>query len=433
MINDEREKQSSLPEIVYGSHASKQLKNGEGSPCNKMAPSTPGGSKCASVGVIDISNSDSEHEIIIPNVSTLENKDNKTVSTDHLGINLNNKECASDNKIEKSFLHQSNNEDMVDDKGSSPLNATRKRRRASNIVNSDSEDEDILVLKLNVDTQPELVLDFQANSSPMHSTDSGNNVHKTPSKRRLVTLGNAASTPKKKGESNIVNNDTVSEDDDDDVPISKLVTKVSSVPAAVSENRVPVSLSRRRLASLRKFSDNWLQKSSTTESNLNDNHPGHFKEDDGEDASIEENESESQDESMEDFIDDRSDISENSDSADSLSKKSNSGNTSSKNSDHDEASGDSENTSCDDINYGEIMSKLRRKRDSHTIKWEFEADMLADFGKDPEICMKAVCALYRQQTTEEQCAKGALYRNHRGFSHCDAYRLVTYQVTFMPI
>lgn len=423
LMHDERAAQSSLPRsgtgTVYVGQVRKQLKYEEGSPRKKMAPSTPGGSKCASDGVIEISESDGEQEEKITIVSTPENENNKTVSTDHLGINLNNKECTSDNKFEETFLQQNNNGDMVGDKRSSPLNAIRKRRRASNIVNSDSEDDNILVSELSVDTQPESVTDFQSNRSPLHETDSGNNVHKTSSKRRLTTLGNAASTPKRKGKSNSVNHDTATEDDDD-VPISKLVTNVNSVSAAVSENRVPESLSRQRLASLRKIKESRLQKSSNTKRNMNTMEI--LKEDDGDDASIEENESESQDESMEDFIDDSSDFSEKSDSDDSLSIKSDNGNSLSRNSDNGEASGGSENTSGDDINYGEIISKLRRKRDSHTSKWEFEAEMLADFGKDPEMCMKAVCALYRQQTSEEQSAKGALYRNNRGFSHCDAYR-----------
>lgn len=419
LMHDESAEQGSLPgtETVCGSQVRKQLTYGEGSPSKKMAPSTPVGLKCASVGVIDISDSDGEHELKIPNVSTLVSKDNKTVSTDHVGINLNIKECVSDNKIEETFLRQSDNEDMVGNKGSSPLNATRKRRRASNIVNSDSEDEDVLVSELNIDTQPESVTDFQSNSSPVHGTVSGNNVRKTASKRRLVTLGNALLTPKRKGESNIVNNDTASEDDDDDVPISKLVTNISSVPAAVSENRVPESLSRRRLASLRKVEENWLQKSSNTRSNLNtmekNHHLGIPKEDEGEDTSTEDNESESEGESLGGFIVDGSDISEKSDSDDSSSIKADNSNSLSRNSDHREASGD---------DYGEIISKFRRKRDSHTSKWEFEAEMLADFGKDPEMCMKAVCALYRQQTSDEQNSKGTIYRNNRGFSHCDAYR-----------
>ncbi|KAJ6294942.1 hypothetical protein OIU76_022930 [Salix suchowensis] len=48
--------------------------------------------------------------------------------------------------------------------------------------------------------------------------------------------------------------------------------------------------------------------------------------------------------------------------------------------------------------------------------------MLADFGKDPELCMRAVCALYRQQTDEEKRNKETLHYNGRGFSKFDAPR-----------
>ncbi|KAJ6294941.1 hypothetical protein OIU76_022929 [Salix suchowensis] len=68
-----------------------------------------------------------------------------------------------------------------------------------------------------------------------------------------------------------------------------------------------------------------------------------------------------------------------------------------------------------------ILSRLHRSKD-HKFKWEFEGDMLADFGKDPELCMKAVCALYRQQTAEEKRNKETLHYNGRGFSKFDAPR-----------
>ena len=45
------------------------------------------------------------------------------------------------------------------------------------------------------------------------------------------------------------------------------------------------------------------------------------------------------------------------------------------------------------------------------MEWEFEADMLAAFGKDPKLPMKDVCAIYRQQTSEEQMRRGTLYSN----------------------
>ncbi|KZV36447.1 hypothetical protein F511_15952 [Dorcoceras hygrometricum] len=73
------------------------------------------------------------------------------------------------------------------------------------------------------------------------------------------------------------------------------------------------------------------------------------------------------------------------------------------------------------MDYKEIMSGLRRDG-KHKMMWDFEAEMLADFGKSPEICMKAVCALYRQQTSEEKSCKATINLNGRGFSQCDAYR-----------
>lgn len=82
---------------------------------------------------------------------------------------------------------------------------------------------------------------------------------------------------------------------------------------------------------------------------------------------------------------------------------------------------ESEDSSDSGMDYKEIMSGLRRES-KHKMKWEFEADMLADFGKNPEICMKAVCALYRQQTSEEKSCKATINLNGRGFNQCDAYR-----------
>ncbi|KAH1215415.1 hypothetical protein GmHk_13G036567 [Glycine max] len=74
----------------------------------------------------------------------------------------------------------------------------------------------------------------------------------------------------------------------------------------------------------------------------------------------------------------------------------------------------------EDMDFGKILSKIQRSKTN--MKWEFEAGMLAAFGKDPELCMKAVCALYRQQTSVEQLSKGALLSNQRGFNKFDAYK-----------
>ncbi|MCD7453878.1 hypothetical protein HAX54_022556 [Datura stramonium] len=82
---------------------------------------------------------------------------------------------------------------------------------------------------------------------------------------------------------------------------------------------------------------------------------------------------------------------------------------------------DSEYISESDSDYGEIISRIRRNK-SDKLEWEFEGDMLAAFGKDPELCMKAVCVLYRQQTSEEKCSKETIFHNQRGFSQWDAFR-----------
>ncbi|PSS04430.1 hypothetical protein CEY00_Acc20284 [Actinidia chinensis var. chinensis] len=84
----------------------------------------------------------------------------------------------------------------------------------------------------------------------------------------------------------------------------------------------------------------------------------------------------------------------------------------------------SKDVSDDNVNFDEVLSTIQRSR-GLTVKWEFEVDMLAAFGKDLELCMKAICALYRQQTSEEKVSKGTFYSNQRGFSQCDAFRGTT--------
>lgn len=69
----------------------------------------------------------------------------------------------------------------------------------------------------------------------------------------------------------------------------------------------------------------------------------------------------------------------------------------------------------------EILSRMRRQS-KNILDWEYEADMLAAFAKDPLLCMRAICALYRQQTNEEKCGKSSLYQNRRGFDKLHALR-----------
>ncbi|KAJ7548219.1 hypothetical protein O6H91_07G003300 [Diphasiastrum complanatum] len=54
------------------------------------------------------------------------------------------------------------------------------------------------------------------------------------------------------------------------------------------------------------------------------------------------------------------------------------------------------------------------------FNWAHEAQFLAALGRDDELCLHAVCALYRQQTYSEQMNKSALIRNRRGFDRFHA-------------
>ncbi|MCL7029017.1 hypothetical protein MKW94_001574, partial [Papaver nudicaule] len=53
------------------------------------------------------------------------------------------------------------------------------------------------------------------------------------------------------------------------------------------------------------------------------------------------------------------------------------------------------------------------------LKWHFEADMLSSFEEDPELCMRAICALYRQQNSTENSTRGSLQSDKRGFTGND--------------
>ncbi|CAK9163036.1 unnamed protein product [Ilex paraguariensis] len=63
-----------------------------------------------------------------------------------------------------------------------------------------------------------------------------------------------------------------------------------------------------------------------------------------------------------------------------------------------------------------MISNLRTKACVH------EADMLMAFERDSELCMNAVCALYRQQTSLLKSVKGSSFSKDRGFDQFDALR-----------
>ncbi|KAM7504846.1 hypothetical protein LguiB_003750 [Lonicera macranthoides] len=330
-------------ELKYKGRVRKHLAFGEeGSPNKKMAPSTPGGFKPASVGVIDISDSDGEPD----SVSNLESQGNRTVSFSTgsaLAGTLHKNELSFNNNLKSTLSEQSDEEDMGDHKGRLPFVSTPRRKRGSNIVTSDSEnsdDDNLPISEIKTKRLPESYTDSHLNDCSLNSTVSMDEIRGSGSRRRLVNLrklegqkGPEISFP---GLSNL--NTSATKD----------------YPVIATSEEV-------------------------------------------EDDKMEEDGSDSEGESLGGFIVDSSSIS-----------------------DGDEASGESEDSIDDNMDYKDIISRIRRNQD-HT-EWEFEADMLAAFGKDPELCMKAVCALYRQQTIEEKSSKGTIYSNQRGFSQCDAYR-----------
>eukprot|EP00897_Mesotaenium_endlicherianum_P007557 jgi/Mesen1/682/ME000109S_10905 len=55
-------------------------------------------------------------------------------------------------------------------------------------------------------------------------------------------------------------------------------------------------------------------------------------------------------------------------------------------------------------------------------RWQLEGDVLAALGKDDTLCLRAVCALFRQQTAGERLVKASKVLNGRGFRTAHARR-----------
>lgn len=233
------------------------------------------------------------------------------------------------------------------------------------------------------------------------------------------------STPKRKKRPNIVTSDSESDggdDDDDKVPTRKFKRlhlgelicdptsshlnscSTSATVSGVDCVRGALTPPKRRLMTLRECEKKGRAETNLA-SNLNaretENQSEILTNEDVEASETEEVGSDSEGESLGGFIINDSEVSGG-----------------------DGASCESEEESNGNVDFVDIISRIRRNSDKKS-KWEFEADMLAAFGKDPELCMKAVCALYRQQTSEEKTVKETIYSNQRGFSQCDALRGTT--------
>lgn len=323
-------------ERKFGQQVRKHLLFEGKSPSKKMAPSTPCVARPACPSVINICDSDDESDIISIQLATTDDQVKRKVciSTDHVleGTTNSKKEKSTENHLKREVCDQSYADDMDACKDDIPCVSTLKRKRAANVVTSDTEDDEndnIPTCKLN----------------KMHLEES----------------------------------------------ISDKARSDTDTPR--SDNVKGISTPRRRLVTLRQREG----KGKTERSSSSETSEAKYQRGIPTNGESEEVGSDSEDESSS-FIVSSSDLSEG-----------------------DDASIPSEDVSDGNLDFHEILSKLRRSN-NHKLKWEFEADMLASFGQNPELCMQAVCALYRQQTSEEKVSKETLHTNNRGFSKFDALR-----------
>lgn len=329
--------------IGSGGRARKQLIFGdEGSPSKKMAPTTPAGVRPASLSIIDISDSEAEENVSYLSTLDLHASKKACQSTDYGGgITLDKKQvpCTKD----LTSADQANDDDVSFQFGTTPLMSTSKRKRAANIVASDSES----------DTDDRLPISRLRTNSRM-GTASPEKQGEPAVRRRLVTLRNL----KEKG------------------------TSKKSSP------RISKRIQTKRLSGI---PTNMISSDDEEEEDETDSEEDDFI--------VHDSESEGDSASRDPKDDDNSDGVQSGD----------------------DFSGESDDASVDSFDYKAIIATIGRHKD-HKVKWEFQADMQAAFGKDIQLCMKAVCALYRQQTSEEKFHKATIVRNGRGFKQCDARR-----------
>ncbi|KAI3885599.1 hypothetical protein MKX03_009297 [Papaver bracteatum] len=237
-----------------------------------------------------------------------------------------------------------------------------------------------------------------------------------------------SSTPKRKRPWR-VSSDSESEDDDK-VPIGKLfgitMPKLSPLSPCTRDDAMTsedqnveelVTPSRRRLLSQRQREE---KKSRFDETSISENtSPNNVKTS----ASSQDEFCDLTAESDEELVAEEADSESEGDSIDEFIVSNDDGEIS------DSGSRGAEDTVDSDVDFDQILGTIERRKTKNS-KWQDEGDMLSSFGKDPILCMKAVCALYRQQTAEEKLMKGSVHLNKRGFSKFDAHR-GTYLAEFL--
>lgn len=272
--------------------------------------------------------------------------------------------CSSKNDPESTNPEHIDEDDMDGFEEYSRIAASAKRKRTSNIIASDDE-------KINGDEN----MDGFLGHSPK-----------------------TASAKRKRAARVISSDDETSYDDN--APICTLMKQHSYRLNTDSEDEVKENVGRRHLTRLRK--PGFINRQDRSTLDLNKTvclHGNSSSEDEDDNDGVEEG-SESEGESLGGFIVD------NSESCSEIAPVS------------DDSCDESEDALTD---FKSTLDKIGRKKVLN-LKWDLEGDMLADFGKDPELCMRAVCALYRQQTADEKASKGTIHHNERGFSQCDASR-----------
>ncbi|XP_022736095.1 uncharacterized protein LOC111289373 [Durio zibethinus] len=261
------------------------------------------------------------------------------------------------------------------------------------------------------------------------------------SENEARTIGDQKVVPKRKRATNIVTSDTECDDNDDNVPIGTLWRMrceevvpdqtsvkpkdclVAATTPGIGNVRGNLPPRKRRLVSLRQ-SEGKVKNCSSRKNSESKCNKGIPTTEDVEDDNSEEIESTSESDSLNDFIVDDSDIA---DGENGCSESQDGSNCNIADSGQEDVSSGSKaccgstDVSDDEVDFDVILSQLKRNKD-HKSDWKFEGELLAAFGKDLELCMKAVCALYRQQTSGEKLCKATLCQNQRGFSKFDAYR-----------
>ncbi|KAF8733579.1 hypothetical protein HU200_014884 [Digitaria exilis] len=282
-----------------------------------------------------------------------------------------------------------------------------RKRAAARVVTSDSEDEDVNGGELG------------SGADGVDDQEGGGNM---PSKKRGfcgisdsddedATEGVDVVTPNPKAAASPAQIES-GEDEDDGVPICQVLKKMRKKRAhdsdddELGETKGCSTPATRRSARLAKNQSTKVDRRTARRAlNFVEPKESERSEDDMED-----------DEDMEEFINDDDSSENDTESAEESCDEPQVSGTSVLNEEPSRRPEDSDS----EVDYADVMACIGRKNKDKD--WKFEGDMLAAFDERPELCLKAVCALYRKQTEEEQMHKATFVQNKEGFNQIDALR-----------